>query len=62
MYYDTRNLIVVAERHRRLPRGARALRRGVIVGAHLLTVRSVAGTRSVLAGWRDARRGRLGPR
>jgi GT2 family glycosyltransferase len=62
IYYDTRNMIVVAERHRRLPRGFRAGRRGVIVGAHLLTARSLAGVRSVLAGWRDARRGRLGPR
>jgi GT2 family glycosyltransferase len=62
IYYDTRNMIVVAERHHRLPRGARALRRGVIVGAHLLTARGVAGVRSVLAGWHDARRGRLGPR
>jgi hypothetical protein len=62
LYYDTRNLIVVAERHRRLPRGARALRRGVIVGAHLFVARNRAGRRAVLAGWRDARRGRLGRR
>src|SRR5581483_4359413 len=62
LYYDTRNLIAVAERHRPLPRGARALRRAVVVGAHLLLVRNLAGLRAVLAGWRDARRGRLGPR
>jgi len=62
LYYDTRNLIAVAERHRPLPRGARALRRGVVVGAHLLLARNAAGVRAVLAGWRDARRGRLGPR
>jgi GT2 family glycosyltransferase len=62
LYYDTRNMIVVCERHRRLPRGARGLRRGVIVAAHLLVARSLAGIRAVLAGWRDAARGNLGPR
>jgi len=62
LYYDTRNLIVVAERHRPLPWGARSLRRGVIVGAHLLAARSPAGARAVVSGWRDARRGRLGRR
>ena len=62
LYYETRNMIVVAERHRRLPRGVRALRRAVVVGAHLLAVRSAAGLRAVLAGWRDARRGKLGKR
>jgi GT2 family glycosyltransferase len=62
LYYETRNMIVVAERHRRLPRGARALRRAVVVGAHLLAVRDLAGARAVLAGWRDARRGKLGRR
>ena len=64
LYYDTRNTIVVAERHAPLPRGARALRRGVIVGAHLAqAVRHparLAAARAVLAGWRDARAGRLG--
>ena len=64
LYYDTRNTIVVAERHARLPRGARALRRGVIVGAHLAqAVRHparLAAARAVLAGWRDARSGRSG--
>jgi GT2 family glycosyltransferase len=62
LYYETRNMIVVAERHRRLPRGLRALRRGVVVAAHLVAVRNVAGLRAVLAGWRDARRGKLGKR
>ena len=62
LYYDTRNMIVVAERHRPLPPGPRGVRRGVIVGAHLLAARSPAAARAVLAGWRDARRGRLGPR
>jgi len=66
LYYDTRNTIVVVERHRPLPSGLRALRRGVVVGAHLLqTTRHPAraeAARAVLAGWRDARAGRLGQR
>ena len=62
LYYETRNMIVVAERHHRLPRGLRALRRAVVVAAHLLAVRNLAGLRAVLAGWRDARRGKLGKR
>jgi hypothetical protein len=66
LYYDTRNTIAVAERHAPLPRGARALRRGVIVGAHVVQAVShpsrLAATRAVLAGWRDARAGRLGQR
>jgi GT2 family glycosyltransferase len=66
LYYSTRNTIVVYEEHRPLPPVARALRRGVIVGAHLVQAafhpsrRAAAG--SVLAGWRDARAGRLGQR
>jgi GT2 family glycosyltransferase len=66
LYYDTRNTIAVVERHRPLPRGLRALRRVVVVGAHLAQVarhpsrRTAA--RAVLGGWRDARRGRLGRR
>jgi GT2 family glycosyltransferase len=66
LYYSTRNTIVVAERHRPLPRGLRALRRGVVVGSHLAqaaghpTRRRAAA--AVLAGWRDARHGRLGQR
>lgn len=66
LYYDTRNTIVVVERHRPLPPGLRALRRGVVVAAHLLqTARHPArgeAVRAVLAGWRDARAGRLGQR
>ena len=66
LYYDTRNTIVVAERHRPLPPGLRSLRRGVIVASHLVLClrhparRSAAG--AVLAGWRDARANRLGLR
>jgi GT2 family glycosyltransferase len=66
LYYDTRNSIVVSERHAPLPRGARGVRRAVIVGAHLAqAVRHRArgeAVRAVLAGWRDARAGRLGQR
>ena len=66
LYYGTRNTIVVSERHARLPRGARGLRRGVVVGAHLAQSLShpsrLAAMRAVLAGWRDARAGRLGQR
>lgn len=66
LYYSTRNTIVVAERYAKLPRGLRAMRRGVVVGAHLAQALSHPSrrdaVRSVLAGWRDARAGRLGPR
>ena len=66
LYYDTRNTLVVTERHAPLPRGLRALRRGVIVGAHLVQAAMhpsrVDAVGAVLAGWRDARAGRLGQR
>ena len=62
LYYNARNMIVVAERHAPLPYGLRALRRLLIVVANLAASRSVAGMRAVLEGWRDARRGRLGAR
>jgi GT2 family glycosyltransferase len=64
LYYDTRNTIVVSERHAPLPHGLRALRRGVVVGAHLVQALAHpsrrAAARAVLRGWRDARAGRLG--
>jgi GT2 family glycosyltransferase len=66
LYYSARNTIVVSERHAPLPRGIRAFRRGVVVGAHLAQAAShparLAAAGAVLAGWRDARAGRLGPR
>jgi GT2 family glycosyltransferase len=66
MYYSTRNTIVVVERHRSLPPVARALRRGIVVGAHLAQAlahpRRMDAARAVIAGWRDARAGRLGQR
>lgn len=66
LYYDTRNTLVVCERHAPLPPGLRALRRGVVVGAHLVqALRHPArldAARAVLAGRRDFRRGALGRR
>ena len=66
LYYSTRNTIKVSEQYAPLPRGLRALRRCVVVGAHLAQSVShpnrVAAARAVLAGWRDARAGRLGQR
>jgi GT2 family glycosyltransferase len=66
MYYSTRNTIAVVERHRPLPPGLRALRRGVVVGTHLAQALSHpdrrAAARAVLSGWRDARAGNLGQR
>jgi hypothetical protein len=66
LYYDTRNTIVVCERHAWLPPGLRGLRRGLIVAAHLTQALSHAqrrdAARAVVEGWRDARRGALGQR
>lgn len=66
LYYDTRNTIAVCERRAPLPRGARGLRRSIIVSAHLVQAarhpRRIAAARAVLDGWRDARAGRLGQR
>lgn len=66
LYYDTRNTIVVCERHRPLSRGLTALRRGVVVGAHLAQASRRPSPRAaaaaVIEGWRDARAGRLGQR
>jgi GT2 family glycosyltransferase len=62
IYYDTRNMIAVAERHDPRQGAAASLRRGVVLGAHLATARNAAGVRAAVNGWRDARRGRLGRR
>ena len=66
LYYDTRNGIVVAERHAPLGAVRTRLRRGVSVLAHaaqaLLSHDRRRGLRAVRAGWRDAARGRLGGR
>jgi GT2 family glycosyltransferase len=66
LYYDTRNSIVVMERHAPLPPGLRALRRAVIVAAHLVQAAMhparADAFRAVLEGRRDASAGRLGQR
>jgi hypothetical protein len=66
LYYDTRNTIAVCERHSPLPWLGTRRRRGLIVAAHLaqalLKGRRREGVSAVLAGWRDARAGRLGQR
>jgi GT2 family glycosyltransferase len=62
IYYDTRNMIAVAEQHDPRRGAAAALRRGVVLGAHLANARDAAGVRAAVKGWRDARRGRLGRR
>ncbi len=64
LYYDTRNTLVVCERYRPLPAGLTALRRAVVVGAHLAQAAGGPGrreaVRAVLEARRDFRRGRLG--
>jgi len=66
IYYSTRNLLTVCEREAALGPFATWRRRGVLVGAHLAQAarsrRRVEGARAALAGYRDFRRGRLGPR
>ena len=43
IYYDTRNMIAVAERHDPRSGAAAAIRRGVVLGAHLANARDAAG-------------------
>jgi GT2 family glycosyltransferase len=66
LYYDTRNTIAVCERHRPLPPGARSLRRAAVGAAHPAPPATPpdrrAAAAAVLAGWRDARAGRLNQR
>ena len=66
LYYDVRNGLVVSERYAPLGRFGTSLRRAESVLAHLaqgaLSYRRVEATRAVMAGWRDARRRRLGRR
>jgi GT2 family glycosyltransferase len=66
LYYGVRNTLVVCEAHAPLGRVGTVRRRLVLLAAHLLQAllsgRRRAGVRAVLAGWRDARAGRLGPR
>ena len=66
LFYSVRNTIAVSERYAPLPRGLRALRRFVIVAAHLVQAMShparLDAARAVIAGWRAARAGRSGRR
>jgi GT2 family glycosyltransferase len=66
LYYGTRNTIVVYERRRPLPPAQKLLRRAVILssfGLHALTrADRRAALAAVVAGARDALRGRMGPR
>jgi hypothetical protein len=65
LYYDTRNMLAVCERHRPLPPVARELRRAVIVGSHLAQAlrhpRRREAVSAVGRGLADYRRGRMGP-
>jgi GT2 family glycosyltransferase len=66
LYYDTRNTLLVCERYRPLPPPLRGLRRGAVVGAHLVQAARLPNRReaaaAVLQGWRDSKRKRLGAR
>jgi GT2 family glycosyltransferase len=66
LFYSTRNTIAVSERYAPMPFGFRALRRLVVVSAHLAQALShparLEAARAVIAGWRAARAGHSGPR
>ena len=66
LYYGVRNTLVVCERYAPLGPVGTWRRRLVLLGAHLVQAlrspRRTAGVRAVLSGFRDALRGRLGPR
>ena len=65
-YYGMRNVLEVCERHAAVGPLRGALREAEAVAAHVLHARRArhpgANLRAVFAGWRDHRRGRLGPR
>jgi GT2 family glycosyltransferase len=66
LYYGIRNSLTVRERHAPLGRVGTWRRRLVALAAHIaqamLSDSRREGLRAVAAGWRDFRRGRLGPR
>lgn len=66
LYYSARNLLTVCERHAPLGLLGTWRRRAVAIGALLVQARAGTrrreGVKSVLEGWRDFRRRRLGPR
>lgn len=60
-YYETRNMLSVVERYRPLPRGAKGLRRALVVAPRILqNARRPHSANAALRGWRDYRRGRMG--
>jgi GT2 family glycosyltransferase len=65
-YYHVRNTYIVSARHAPLGGGRALLRHVEILVMNLLSAlrsrQRVASIRAVFAGWRDYRRGRLGPR
>jgi GT2 family glycosyltransferase len=65
-YYDTRNHLVVCSRHAPLTGASSIARELGILAVHLAGARRaqqrISYVSAVLAGWRDARRGRLGAR
>ena len=66
LYYDTRNLLAVSERHDALSPARTRLRRLEAVAAHgaqaLSSGRRLPGLRAVYEGWRDVAASRLGER
>jgi GT2 family glycosyltransferase len=66
VYYGTRNMVVVCERHRPLPPPLSWMRRSVVLATFaayaLLRPNRRPALGAVLEGYRDARAGRLGPR
>jgi GT2 family glycosyltransferase len=66
LYYSTRNLLAVCERHAPLGTLGTWQRRLIAIGAFLAQAlagsRRREGVKAVLEGWRDFRHGRFGPR
>jgi GT2 family glycosyltransferase len=65
-YYDTRNHIIVCRRHAPLHGLSAMVREAGILAVHLAGARRAASrsayVSAVLRGWRDGRKGRVGPR
>ena len=62
LYYETRNMLAVVERHRPLPRGLTGVRRALVVAPRVLAGRRPRSAWAAIRGWRDYRRGRMGRR
>jgi GT2 family glycosyltransferase len=62
-YYEARNVLAVVERYRPLPRGLTGARRALVVAPRVaLAARRPRSAYAALRGWRDYRKGRMGPR